>query len=109
MSNITDRDKAVFEAGIKLGAMYHQFVGTPISRKTADKVEDAIKSAISLQPYITNVEVHLDRTLMNPNEYGYTELTGSMFNVTVETQVGNEKCKAKIEMDNGYPLMKLIE
>ena len=35
----TDRENAVFEAAIKLGALYHQFVGTPISRATADKVE----------------------------------------------------------------------
>ncbi|MCQ2376461.1 MAG: dihydroneopterin aldolase family protein, partial [Methanocorpusculum sp.] len=25
----TDRENAVFEAAIKLGALYHQFVGTP--------------------------------------------------------------------------------
>ncbi len=28
----SDREQAVFEAGIKLGALYHQWVGTPISR-----------------------------------------------------------------------------
>ncbi len=34
-----NRDQAVFEAGIKLGALYHQWVGTPISRKSAASVE----------------------------------------------------------------------
>ena len=32
---ITERDRAIFEAGIKLGALYHQWVGTPISKKSA--------------------------------------------------------------------------
>ena len=67
----TDRENAVFEAAIKLGALYHQFVGTPISRATADTVETAIEHAVALQPYVTRIEVHLDRSLMNENPFGY--------------------------------------
>ncbi len=36
----TNREIAAFEAGIKLGALYHQFVGSPISPKTADSLEE---------------------------------------------------------------------
>ncbi|MDY3203221.1 MAG: dihydroneopterin aldolase family protein, partial [Methanocorpusculum sp.] len=70
----TDRENAVFEAAIKLGALYHQFVGTPISRSTAEIVEAAIESAVSLQPYVTKITVRLDKNLMNENPYGYSEL-----------------------------------
>ena len=28
------RERAVFEAGIKMGTIYHQFVGTPFNRDT---------------------------------------------------------------------------
>ncbi|MBQ3684350.1 MAG: hypothetical protein II925_02025, partial [Methanomicrobium sp.] len=39
-----NKAQAVFEAGIKLGALYHQWVGTPISPKTAASVEKAIEN-----------------------------------------------------------------
>ena len=106
---ISDRDNAVFEAAIKLGALYHQFVGTPISCDTASTVETAIKNAVALQPYVTYVDVHLDRTLMAKNKFGYSELTGSMFHVVIETKFGSATCRAELKYDNGYPMMKVIE
>lgn len=105
----TDRENAVFEAAIKLGALYHQFVGTPISRSTADKVETAIESAVSLQPYVTKIQVHLDRELMNENPFGYSELSGAMYDVVIETKFGDAVCKAQLKFENGYPMMKILE
>lgn len=106
---ITDRENAVFEAAIKLGALYHQFVGTPISRNTAATVEAAIESAVSLQPYVTRIEVHLDKSLMNENPFGYSELTGAMYDVTIETKFNDAVCKAQLRFENGYPMMKILE
>ncbi|HJJ88985.1 MAG TPA: dihydroneopterin aldolase family protein [Methanocorpusculum sp.] len=105
----TNKENAVFEAAIKLGALYHQFVGTPISRSTADKIEAAIESAVLLQPYVTHVKVHLDRSLMSENPFGYSELTGAMYNVVIETTFGDATCRAQLKFENGYPLMKIIE
>jgi len=34
-TKMSDREQAIFEAGIKLGALYHQWVGTPISQESA--------------------------------------------------------------------------
>ena len=106
---VTDRENAVFEAAIKLGALYHQFVGTPISRSTADKVEASIESAVSLQPYVTSISVHLDRSLMNENPFGYSELTGAMYDAVIETDYHGAKCKAQLKYENGYPMMKILE
>jgi len=105
----TDRENAVFEAAIKLGALYHQFVGTPISRSTAEKVEAAIESAVSLQPYVTYIKVHLDTSLMNENPFGYSELSGAMYDVVIETTYGKATCLAGLKFENGYPMMKIIE
>ena len=104
-----DRENAVFEAAIKLGALSHQFVGTPISRATVDKVEAAIESAVSLQPYVTHIEVHLDRSLMNENPFGYSELTGAMYHAVIETKYGDAVCRAQLKFENGYPMMKILE
>lgn len=43
MTEINNRDRAVFEAGIKLGALYHQFVGTPINTEMLDGLSRIIE------------------------------------------------------------------
>ncbi|MCK5108837.1 MAG: hypothetical protein KAR25_04025, partial [Methanosarcinales archaeon] len=52
MTGITDRDRALLEVGIKLGAMYHQFTGSPVNPDTAGSLAQAIEDSISLQPYV---------------------------------------------------------
>jgi len=106
---INNRDQAVFEAGIKLGALYHQWVGTPISRKSAASVESAIEQAVILQPFVEEITVRLDRNLMTENMFGYSELTGLMFEVDIVTRVGFTYCRARLAPHDGYPLMQIME
>ncbi len=103
------REQAIFEAGIKLGALYHQWVGTPISQENAAFVESAIEKSVVLQPYVEEITVHLDRTLMLPNRFGYSELAGLMFDVEIVTRVGYTYCRAWLSPDKGYPLMQVVE
>ena len=42
-SNITSRERAIFEGAITMGALFHQFVGTPISRDTVESLEKAME------------------------------------------------------------------
>ena len=104
-----DRVQAVFEAGIKLGALYHQWVGTPISRNSAGSVETAIEQAVILQPCVEKITVNLNRNLMTENIFGYSELSGIMFDVEITTRVGFSYCRARLSVENGYPLMKIVE
>jgi len=106
---INNRDQAVFEAGIKLGALYHQWVGTPISRKSAASVESAIEQAVILQPFVEEITVRLDRNLMTENKFGYSELTGLMFEADIVTRVGFTYCRARLAPHDGYPLMRIME
>lgn len=105
----TDQDQVIFEAGIKLGALYHQWVGTPISRKSAASVESAIEQAVILQPFVEEITVRLDRTLMTENKFGYSELSGLMFDVEIVTRVGFSYCRARLAPKDGYPLMRIVE
>lgn len=100
---------AAFEAGIKLGALYHQWVGTPISPATAPSVEIAIEKAVSLQPFVEEIHVTIDISQMVPNEFGYSELSGKMFDVEILTKYGNASCRASLKLENDYPLMKILE
>lgn len=106
---ITDREKAVFEAGIKLGALYHQWVGTPISRASAESVEKAIERAVILQPFVEEIRVRLDRSRMTENRFGYSELAGMMFDVEIVTRVGFAYCRARLAPEKEYPFMKIAE
>ena len=79
MIEINNRDMAIFEAGIKLGALYHQFVGTPINVDTIDDLSRAIEESVALQPYVRSVSVSIERDMaekkQNP-KFKYCELEG---------------------------------
>ena len=105
----SNREQACFEAGIKLGALYHQWVGTPISKKSAESIEAAIEKAVILQPCVEAITVHLNRELMTENVFGYSELSGLMFDVEIITRVGFSYCRARLVPDSGYPLMQIVE
>ncbi|MEN6519152.1 MAG: dihydroneopterin aldolase family protein [Methanospirillum sp.] len=104
----SDRDQAIFEAGIKLGALYHQWVGTPISPQTAEVVEEAIEQAVGLQPFVEEITVRLDTRRMRPNEFGYSELAGLMFEVEIVTRCNGASCHARLAPHDDYPLMTIL-
>lgn len=105
----TSREIAAFEAGIKLGALYHQFVGTPVSEETADSLEQAIERSISLQPYVKSVSVRIDRSMLRGNVFGYSELSGKMIRAEVEIAYEGKCVRAVLEYDpeKDYPMMHL--
>ncbi|HOT95387.1 MAG TPA: dihydroneopterin aldolase family protein [Methanoregulaceae archaeon] len=103
-----DRDQAIFEAGIKLGALYHQWVGTPISPLTAEVIEEAIEQAVGLQPCVEEIKVRLDTRRMRPNEFGYSELSGLMFDVELTTRCNGATCRARLAPRGDYPLMSIL-
>ena len=103
----TDRELAIFEAAIKLGALYHQWVGTPVSRNSAEALEKAIEKSVILQPFVEEITVRLDRSLMTPNPFGYSEVSGLMFDVEIITRVGFSYCRAVLRPRGTYPLMEV--
>ena len=110
---ITDRDNALFEAGIKLGALYHQFTGSPVNLNTVSSLEMAIQESISVQPYVEEISVKIDRDMLRSrlnNEFGYSELQGTMLKVKITVRYGSSKIKVGMEYDPelNYPLMKIL-
>jgi hypothetical protein len=107
---INDRDNALFEAGIKLGALYHQFTGSPINLKTVDSLEKAISQSISVQPFVEDIKVSIDRDMIRStlnNEFGYCELEGRMLDVRIRILYGDVRVHVALEYDSEleYPLM----
>ena len=107
----TDAEQACFEAGIKFGSLYHQFAGTPVSPASARSLERAMTEAIENQPYCASVSVGIldDRVeAAIDHENGYTELTGSLMEVEMRIEYRDRTVRTRMEMDEGYPLMKLV-
>lgn len=108
----TDAEQACFEAGIKFGSLYHQFAGTPVSPESSRSLETAIAEAIENQPHCLAVTVDiLDDELeavLADRSATYTELTGRF--MEVEMQIGYEGVSVwtRMEMEDDYPLMKLV-
>jgi hypothetical protein len=110
--NVSLREQAAFEAGIKLGALYHQFTGAPVSLASVDSMERAIEESISLQPFVKDVVVRIDRAVVNTclNEFGYCELEGRMLDVKVVVEFEGVRVTAGLAYDREleYPLMRII-
>ena len=70
----TERERALFEAGIKMGTIYHQFVGTPVNADTVGSLEEGIRSAISVQPYVEDVRIKIDRSRFKKDGDRYCEV-----------------------------------
>jgi len=102
---------ASFEAGIKLGALFHQFIGAPVSKENVEILEKAMESCMKLQPYVVEAEVIIDREKLKAvSDFGYTTLSPEMLKARVLVEFEGERVEAVLEWDEKlrYPLMKLL-
>lgn len=106
----TERDRAAFEAGIKLGSILHQFVGAPLTDASASDLERAIESATRVQPLVEDVRVRVDRDRLRARgPYGYATVSEDLLHAEVTVRVGRARAVGVLrfvpELD--YPLMYL--
>lgn len=106
------RERACFETGIKLGALYHILSGIPISsnEKIIEDIERGFEAAISCQPYVRSIRIILDRDKIVGNkftEFDYDEITGKIIRAELILKYENIEVKAKIDYieEMQYPLM----
>lgn len=111
--NCTLRERAVFEAGIKLGTVYHQFVGTPVNAANVGILERAIADGVRVQPFVKDIAVKIDRSALRRkrDEFDYQTLTGNMLDVVLVIQIENVRVKAGMKYieELHYPLMYVQE
>ena len=107
--NCTARERACYEAGIKMGTIYHQFVGTPVNLATKGDLEKAIEKAISVQPFVKDVKVTIVSEIMvsGGDRYSYVSLTGEMIDAVVRIELDGVVVASEMRYDKemGYPLM----
>lgn len=109
----TVRERAMFEAGIKMGTIYHQFVGMPVDHTSVDILERSIEKSVVVQPYVEDVKVHIDGSHFRSktDEYSYVSLTGNMLDVRLVIRIDNIRVVAEMRYDKDlrYPLMYISD
>jgi len=100
-----DAEEACFEAGIKLGALYHQFVGAPISEESKESLQRAVEEAVESQRHVREAQVEIRG--VEHNRFGYDELEGKMLDVSVVVEHEDVVVEASIEEEEGYPMMRI--
>ncbi|MCK4718439.1 MAG: dihydroneopterin aldolase family protein [Thermoplasmata archaeon] len=107
----TEGERAAFEAGIKLGTIFHQYVGMPLSLENLSSLETAIRGACLVQPYVIEASIRIDPSGLGKKEgeYNYTTLTPERLDVLVVIVYGGSKMRARLAYDDelDYPLMWL--
>jgi hypothetical protein len=107
--NCTLKERAVFEAGVKLGTIYHQFVGTPLSATNVESLERAIEEGVKVQPFVKDVRARIDRSKLRRkrDQFDYQTLTGNMLDVILTIQIESVRVVAELRYlkDLNYPLM----
>ena len=107
--NISPRERAIFEGAITMGALFHQFDGTPVSLNSVESLEQAIGESMELQPCIEKVEVRINRKKLKEieNEFEYISLSGDMLDVRVISIYEDHKAVIRMNFieELNYPLM----
>ncbi|MGA1873218.1 MAG: dihydroneopterin aldolase family protein, partial [Thermoplasmatota archaeon] len=78
--NCNARERATFEAGIKLASLYHQYIGSPVNPDSVDHFEKAMEKGMMAQPYVVRSKVAIDRAVLGSSltPYGYCSLNERM-------------------------------
>ena len=112
-ARLTRREALLFEAGIKLGGLFHQYLGTPVAAATAPSLARVIAQAVRLQPYVTDVRVRIRVRAGGPlgrGRFAYGYLTAEMLEVVVRLKDGPVRVDARLAFrpDLRYPLMNVL-
>lgn len=104
--NVTDRERAIFEGAITLGALYHQFVGAPVN--DPEVLARAMEETATAQPFTesASVKITLPEGEREP-PYEYPELTGKMLEIIIVAKYGDARVKVGMKHipELNYPLM----
>ena len=107
---VTDRERAIFEGAVSLGAVFHQYIGAPFRKK--ERIENAIKESALTQPYVVDAEIHLNTPpKSDENTFEYDVVSGKILEIQITAEFGDARAILALdwipEMD--YPLMYIKE
>jgi len=112
-ARLSSREALLFEAGIKLGGVFHQYLGIPVSSRTSASLARAVEAAVGLQPFVRRVTVRIHPERGGPvgrGRFAYRYLVPEMLDVTVELTDGTSAVVANLRHrpELRYPLMTVV-
>jgi hypothetical protein len=111
-ARLTPREELLFEAGVKLGGIFHQYLGIPVTSATAPGLARTIEAAVRLQPYVADVHVaiHVGGPVRGgPRRFRYRYLTAEMLDARVVLRGRGVEVRARLKYRPrlAYPLMEV--
>ena len=111
-ARLTPREALLFEAGVKLGGLFHQYLGIPVTPQTAPGLSRIIERAVALQPFVTQARVTIrPEAGRRPGQgpFAYRYLTGEMLDATITLAHGGIRVSARLRHERSlrYPLMRV--
>ena len=111
-AKLTAREALLFEAGVKLGGIFHQYLGIPIAAKTSRALARVIEEAVKLQPFVEDIRVRLEVARGGPvgrGRFGYRYLVAEMLDARVTVRDHDERVVARLSYrpDLKYALMQV--
>ncbi len=110
--SMTSRERAIFEGGIALGAICHQFSGTPISpnRSVLRSLERAIAKSMRLAPYKKRISVKIRADMLRRkggSPYYYQTLEEKNLDLIVVAAFAGYEATVRMQYVPalGFPLM----
>jgi len=110
--DISERERATFEIGIKLGTLYHTIIGLPISSdpNIIESIEKGFEAAISCQPYVKDVKIIISKDKISgdkTDEFDYDEINAPLINAEIILEYKNTRVIARVKWIEKlqYPLM----
>jgi|BEDMetMinimDraft_2_1075160.scaffolds.fasta_scaffold00025_25 Uncharacterized protein conserved in archaea len=105
--NINDKERAIFELGIALGFVYHQFMAMPFKTKDIEVIKKAIEASILAQPYRVSAKIQIVDKNQEINPYSYNEINKRNIKAEIKVKYGNYVVTGKLEYieEINYPLM----
>jgi len=109
----TSRERACFEAGIKLGAIFHSILGFPVQNDhdAIQKIQDGFIASFKAQPYVQDLDIKIDlqtdERYKKRHEFDYTIVKDYMIRVDLSLKFKDVLIDGRIEWlpELEYPLM----
>ena len=113
-AEMSDKEHAIFEAGICLASILHQLIGLPVKADEGllEDLAEVAQRAFSLQPFRADVRIKIlkDRLKISKT-YGYGVISPDSLDVRVEVRYGEARVVGRLryvdELD--YPLIYVEE
>ncbi|MFX0103564.1 MAG: dihydroneopterin aldolase family protein [Candidatus Hodarchaeota archaeon] len=114
---VDDKQRVCFEAGIKLGAIFHSLLAFPVinEKKTLEAMQKGFITSFKNQPYVKDLDIkihpggkEIDR---KEGEFEYTMIKDHMIDVNLEMKYNDVSLLAVIKWvpELEYPLMYIKE